>query len=191
MEFASDSHAVNMTQQWLLGRDLMVAPVYVENDTHSVYFPRLAGEQQRWFEFNSTRTHKAGAAKHLTVPFTKAPMYCRSGAVLPLGPVVQHTGELPGIEGMLELHVYSGADGSFVLVEDDGESRGYEQGEVRTTDFRWNDAQKMLSWTVTSNATHKSMFRSMLVKVFSENSVKLAEHHMLGRDGSASFAEEL
>merc|ERR1711998_211763 len=82
---------------------------------------------------------------------------------VPLGPVVQHTGELPGPDAELELHVYGGRDGTFTLVEDDGESRAYETGHVRETSFHWDDGRKVLAWKVSGAATDASMFKRMVV----------------------------
>merc|ERR1719512_645326 len=80
------------------------------------------------------------------------PVYVPAGAVVPLGPVIQSTGEQPG--GELEVQVYDGADGSFDFVEDDGETILYYQNWtadasarrkgafVRTTHFKWNHANR-------------------------------------------------
>ena len=53
--------------------------------------------------------------------------------------------------GVLEVHVYAGRDGTFTLVEDDGASLDYvtsPAGATRSTAFAWDDAHKVLSWTV-------------------------------------------
>ena len=63
--------------------------------------------------------------------------------------MVQYSDALPG--GALELQVYSGADGSFVFVEDDGETLDYESGStstIKTTTYEWSDKSKTLSWKV-------------------------------------------
>ena len=54
-------------------------------------------------------------------------LYVRGGAILPLhgGGDVQRAAELGG---RLEVQVYSGADGEFVLSEDDGKSLDYQRG---------------------------------------------------------------
>jgi len=189
MEFSSELTA-NITDQWLLGPDLMVAPVYSEKGARSIHFPKLS-RGQVWYEFASTRRHRGGSEKQVVVPLDEAPMYCRSGALVPLGPVVQHTGELPGPDGTLEMHVYSGRDGSFAFVEDDGESRDYEQGTVRKTTFAWNDERQLLTWSVSNGATHKSMFRHVAVKLFSKIGMQEARGELLGRAGSVSFEADL
>ena len=66
----------------------------------------------------------------------------RAGAIVPLGPVVEHTGQRP--DAPWEIRVYPGADGNFTLYEDDGETYRYERGERATTALRWNDARRTL-----------------------------------------------
>ena len=61
------------------------------------------------------------------------PLYVRAGSIIPLGPDVQYTGEKPWDD--LEIRVYPGADGRFVLYEDEGDSYRYEQGACSTIAF--------------------------------------------------------
>jgi alpha-glucosidase (family GH31 glycosyl hydrolase) len=55
------------------------------------------------------------------------PLYVAAGTILPLGPVKQHTGE--SADQSLSISIYPGADGSFLLYEDDGRSFNYRKGE--------------------------------------------------------------
>nr|MBP6307501.1 DUF5110 domain-containing protein [Opitutaceae bacterium] len=64
------------------------------------------------------------------------------GSILPLDPVVQHTGEQPSAP--VELRIYPGADATFTLYDDDGESYAYERGERATCELTWNDATRTL-----------------------------------------------
>ena len=53
------------------------------------------------------------------------PLFVRGGSILPLAPVgAQYVAESQAM-GPLEVHIYSGANTQFVVVEDDGESTGY------------------------------------------------------------------
>ena len=70
------------------------------------------------------------------------PIYVRAGAILPMGPKIQHTAE--NTFGKLVIRVYPGEDGQFVLYEDDGYSYGYQQGEYMKTEFKWNDRDATL-----------------------------------------------
>lgn len=165
MEFGTDPQAVAIYDQWLVGSGLMTAPVLAEGGKRSVYFPALPASQL-WFEFDSSETHAGGTSEDITVPLDASPVYVRSGTIVPLGPVVQHTGELPG-DGTLEVQVYAGIDGSFTLTEDDGDSYDYEKGVVRSSLFKWADAQRTVSWNRNADVHHSSMFTRIVITVFS------------------------
>ncbi|HQF39256.1 MAG TPA: DUF5110 domain-containing protein [Opitutaceae bacterium] len=70
------------------------------------------------------------------------PLFVRAGSILPLGPVVQHTGEQPAAP--LELRIYPGANATFSLYDDDGETYAYEHGERATCELTWDDAARTL-----------------------------------------------
>ena len=73
----------------------------------------------------------------------RVPMFVRAGSILPLGPEMQYVGEKAWDN--LELRVYPGADGKFLLYEDEGDSYNYEQGQYATIPFQWNDRSRTLT----------------------------------------------
>jgi alpha-D-xyloside xylohydrolase len=68
------------------------------------------------------------------------PLFVRAGSILPMGPIVQHSGE--GLDAPLEVRVYGGADGQFTFYEDENDNYNYERGQYRLTRMTWNDATK-------------------------------------------------
>ena len=71
------------------------------------------------------------------------PLYVAAGTILPLGPVKQYTSE--NVDEPLSLSVYPGADGSFLLYEDDGRSFNFRKGEWMATRLHWDDARHRLT----------------------------------------------
>ena len=141
LEFPADAACANMTSQWMLGRDMLVAPVLAEDNATSAYLP--AGV---WFEWASARTHAGPATLTLpAVPLDAVPVFVRAGAVLALAPPITHTDALPG--GPLRVAVYRGGDARARLVDDDGETMAYERGALAEVALVWDDAAACLSWT--------------------------------------------
>jgi alpha-glucosidase (family GH31 glycosyl hydrolase) len=66
-----------------------------------------------------------------TIPLDRLPLLVRAGAILPLGPVVQHTGERALDE--LTLQVYPEGASRLEPYEDDGRSNAYRQGHHALT----------------------------------------------------------
>ncbi|WP_431292631.1 DUF5110 domain-containing protein [Pedobacter sp. P26] len=59
----------------------------------------------------------------------------------------------------LDIRIYPGDNGDFVLYEDENDSYNYEKGEFSEIHFNWNDASKTL--TVEDR---KGQFKGMLAK---------------------------
>ncbi len=60
-----------------------------------------------------------------------------------MGPEVEWTTEKPAAP--IELRVYRGADGSFQLYEDAGNSYAYEKGEHAVIPIHWNEGTNTLT----------------------------------------------
>lgn len=164
---STDRSVAYISTQWMVGDGLMAAPCVSQDNSSNTYFPLGSGT---WFEFNSTATHSEGTNQTFSnMPLDQMPLYARAGTVLPLGPVVQSTRQLPG--GDLEIHVYAGADGSFTLVEDDGETHDYSTSPstaTKQTEFKWDDASRTLSWTVTGSYEGPTNFKSGQARCFTQ-----------------------
>ncbi len=138
LHYPDDSTAVARGDQYLYGRDILVAPVTEKGATkRSVYLPQGA-----WFDLWTNERQEGGREITRTVDLTTTPLYVRAGAVIPTGPVKQHTAE--AIDEPLTLTVYPGADGSSFLYQDDGETFNFRQGEFMRIEMRWDDGGKRL-----------------------------------------------
>ena len=130
LEYPADGNANARDDQYLFGRDLLVAPVLVEAaQQREVYLP--AG---RWFDYWTGAAHDGGQTIKLPVTLASLPIFVRAGAFVFHQPVVQHTGEMAGQP--LQIHVYPAAAGEASYYEDDGESLGYQRGAFARWRFR-------------------------------------------------------
>ena len=115
--------------QYLLGRDLLVAPVYRSQAVSAGWRKAIHLPQGQWFDYWDGRQATAGAAgRDLDVQVTldKLPVFVRAGAILPMYPEVLFDGEKP--KDQLTLDLYPHGDSEFTLYEDDGNSRKYQDG---------------------------------------------------------------
>ena len=139
LHYADDPQAVRRGDQYLFGRDILVAPVVEKGATsRSLYLPRGV-----WYDFWTNEKHDGGREILRSVGLSTMPLYVRAGAVIPVGPLKQYTGEA-AYEPMT-LIVYPGTDGHCFLYEDDGESFNFRNGEFMRIEMHWNDAQRMLA----------------------------------------------
>jgi alpha-D-xyloside xylohydrolase len=110
----------------------MAAPV-------EVYLP--AGAE--WFDFWTNQRYAGGRTLKYVTPIDKMPVFVKSGSIVPFGPQVQYSTEKPW--DSLEVRIYPGADATFTLYEDDGESYDYEQGAYATIRFSWDESSRQLT----------------------------------------------
>jgi alpha-D-xyloside xylohydrolase len=106
--------------------------------TRNVYLP----ENTKWFDFWTGQTIQGGKIIVQEAPIDKIPLLVKAGSIIPMGPFVQYATEKPG--EMLEIRVYPGANGNFVLYEDENDNYNYEKGAYSTIDFQWNDVTHQL-----------------------------------------------
>jgi alpha-glucosidase/alpha-D-xyloside xylohydrolase len=139
LHYPGDPAAVARGDQYLWGRDILVAPVVEKGATsRTLYLPRGL-----WYDFWTGQPQDGGREVTRPVDLATIPLYVRAGAIIPMGPVKQYTAE--PVEAPLDISVYPGADGGFLLYEDDGASFSYRKGEWMGIQMTWNDARKSLT----------------------------------------------
>ena len=173
-DFASDKKVWDMTDEFLFGRSILAAPIvnpqYTEEKiirtdamtgwdrkdvkseegkggsldwttekTVEKYLPKGAA----WYDFWTNKKYNGGQTISLATALDRVPMFVRAGSILPLGPEMQYVGEKAWDN--LELRIYPGADTTFTLYEDEGDSYRYEKGVYSTITFRWNNAKRQLT----------------------------------------------
>jgi alpha-glucosidase/alpha-D-xyloside xylohydrolase len=142
LHYPDDPAAVTRSDQYLWGRNMLVAPVTEKAATaRVVYLPR--GD---WYDFWTNERLQGGRELNRPVDLETMPLYVAAGTIMPLGPVKQHTAE--SVDQRLSISIYPGADGSFLLYEDDGRSFNYRKGEWTGTKLTWNDAARTLTLTL-------------------------------------------
>jgi len=137
LHYPADPKAVGR-QDDLWGRDMLVAPVLQPGaGSRVVYLPKGG-----WHDFWTGERVEGGREIDRKVDLETIPLYVRAGAVIPFGPVKQYVGEK--VDQPLSVRVYPGADGRFVLYEDDGSTFAFERGEFMRLAMEWNDQPRRL-----------------------------------------------
>lgn len=132
MEYPQVQSAWQVKDQFLAGRDFLVAPVYTSGETRNgIYLP--AGT---WVDYWSGRAYEGPQTLNgYTAPLDRLPLLVRAGAIVPMNRAgINNHGEVrPGDQ--LTLDLYPKGESAFDLYSDDGTTRAYQSGQSATQRF--------------------------------------------------------
>jgi alpha-D-xyloside xylohydrolase len=114
------------TDQYLLGDDLLVAPMFVGAKSRKVRLPKGV-----WYDYESGA--RAGNNKTIDVspPLDKIPLFVREGALIPTISPQMRAGQIDKDTKLIVRH-YGSTAGKALVYDDDGETFDYEKGK-----FAW------------------------------------------------------
>lgn len=142
LHYPRDAVAAKLGEEFLWGRDLLIAPVTEKAATaRMVYLPE--GE---WFDWWTSERKSGSQWIERSVNLATMPIYVRAGAIIPFDPVRQYTAQ--PVSEPTEIKIFPGANGEFTLYDDDGESLGYRNGTDANTvwiRFTWDDVARKLT----------------------------------------------
>ncbi len=139
LHYPDDPAAVARGDQYLWGRDILVAPVVEQGATNRrLYLPRGS-----WYDFWTNTRVEGGRESDRAVDLETMPLYVRAGAIIPMGPVREWTSQ--PVKDLLTLTVYPGADNTFTVYEDDGKTFDYRKGAWMGIVAQWRDAERRLT----------------------------------------------
>jgi alpha-glucosidase (family GH31 glycosyl hydrolase) len=140
LHYPEDVRARGIGNQFLWGRDLLIAPVFEKGaGTRTVYLP--AGGS--WYDWWTNAVAAGGQDVIRNVDLATMPIYVRAGAMIPVDPVRQYTTQ--PVSEPTTLRVYRGADGQYTLYDDDGISQEYLKNRGTWTRMTWNDSARQLT----------------------------------------------
>jgi len=173
MDFANDTVVLNIGDQYLFGPSLLINPVYeYKARSRSVYLPKCAG----WYDLYSGKWYAGAQRITADAPYERMPVFVKAGSIIPFGPALQYTSEKPA--DPIILNIYTGADASFDLYEDEGTNYNYEKGAFSIISIRYNEATKTV---IISD--RRGSFNGMLQKrTFKINLIKPGETKILSFD---------
>lgn len=175
MEFPADTTVANMTNEWLVGKGLLAAPILKEGGKRTVYLPN-----DTWYNYYTGDVIRGPKTFSVEKALDEIPVYVRAGTILPVGPVVQYSEQTSATP--LQIRIYPGKNGSFKMVEDDGVSYNYTKNNTRTTTYNWNDKTKTLSWKVSGIYSGKNVYKTIKAVLG-----KKEKNATLGNKGSVIF----
>jgi alpha-D-xyloside xylohydrolase len=134
-DFPADTEALQQKYEYMFGKSLLISPVTESNVTAwNTYLPKhTAG----WYDYHTGKHYEGGQTVSTAVDKRQIPVFVRGGSILPLADKSE--------DNALSIYIYPGADATFCLYEDDGETNDYEQGACSRIRFQWDEATHRLT----------------------------------------------
>ena len=173
MDFVDDRKVWDINDEYMFGKSILVAPIthaqytpeavvkvseeegwnrdgakktktdaavdFMETKLTNIYLP--AGTL--WYDFWTNEKHEGGKEITKETTLDVIPLYVKAGSIIPVGPQVQYATEKPWDH--LELKVYAGANGNFILYEDEFDNYNYEKGVYTEIPISWNNTSCKLT----------------------------------------------
>ena len=173
MDFVDDRKVWDINDEYMFGKSLLVAPIahaqytpeavvkvseeegwnrdgakktktdvavdFMETKSTNIYLP--AGTL--WYDFWTNEKHEGGKEITKETTLDVIPLYVKAGSIIPVGPQVQYATEKPWDH--LVLKVFSGANGNFILYEDEFDNYNYEKGAYTEIPISWNNVSRKLT----------------------------------------------
>jgi alpha-glucosidase len=164
MEFPDDEETYNLSDQLMLGENILVAPV-LEPDKRKrlVYLP-----EGKWYDYWTGKEERGRNHIISEAPLDRIPIYIRAGSIIPLTEPVNYIGEKKS--RTLELNIYlSNEINEYkgMLYEDDGEGFDYQNGIYNLMFFSLTRRERNLLLNVEwKNKNYSSSFTEYILRIF-------------------------
>ena len=140
MDFAKDTAVLNIGDQYLFGPSLLINPVCeYKQRSRKLYLPKSAG----WYDLYTSKWYAGAQEINADAAYERMPVFVKAGSIIPFGPELQYTSEKPA--DTITLNIYTGADASFNLYEDEGTNYNYEKDAFSVIQLKYNEATKTIT----------------------------------------------
>jgi len=130
MDYPDDPQTWAIDDQYLMGENILVAPVIAGQHEREVYLPN--GD---WFDFWTGKKLAGNRRVMVQVPLEQIPVFIKSGTLLPLAVPTLHTAAPESFQ--LNVRAYGPGTLQCVLHEDDGSLRP----EITAVTLTWAEDQ--------------------------------------------------
>lgn len=143
----------NISDQYLWGENIMVAPVITEGTTErKVVFPNGDG----WYSWNNATYYAGGTSAIVSAPVEHLPLFVRAGAIIPTANYpMENTGDYRPDTFTLNFFPHKGADVTSCIYDDNRTTPGnIERNEYRLVNLWARTNNEKSTITVTTDGTY-------------------------------------
>ncbi len=136
-------HFGNATRNaYLFGSELYVAPITTPSDKETgLGCVRTWIPNGKWIDVFRGNVYDGDKIVNLYRKFNEMPVFAKEGAIVPMN-ILGHRDNKLGARRDMEIFVFPGADNSFKIYEDDGDTTAYQDGKLATTEMKLSYTNK-------------------------------------------------
>jgi alpha-glucosidase (family GH31 glycosyl hydrolase) len=133
--YPENMESYQVKNEYFFGSQLIVSPITAKGDAElkvgsvNTWLP-----DGLWFDFFTGVSYTGDRTIELFRPIDSIPVLAKAGGIVPLQALDDISDDTSNPHH-LELHVFAGANGSFKMYEDDGETMAFEDGASATTEY--------------------------------------------------------
>lgn len=163
LEFPNDENVYGIDDQFMLGKDILIAPVIKEGATRRVlYLP-----EGNWIDYNSPqKTYSGEQTIEYPASLNTIPMFVKSGAIISKMPIMQYIDQIEHAPVIFEIFP-SEKPSAFELYEDDGTTNNYKKDMFSKTRIESHDSSGLLEISLFENQNNsfKTEKRNYLLQI--------------------------
>lgn len=139
-DYPEETAAYQVKNQFMFGTQLLVAPVTGKRISGlNVAEVKVWLPEGIWHDIYTGMIYDGNRILNMYRDLNSIPVLAKAGAILPFTDEISATEAIKN-PSSLRLKVYSGADGSFEMYEDDNETCAYEEGDYVKTVYTYTEA---------------------------------------------------
>jgi alpha-D-xyloside xylohydrolase len=139
LAYQNDKAACRTFDEYMYGNEILVCPITEQGiKKKKIYLPKGI-----WYDFYTDEKLIGGCYIIVDCTIDKIPLFVKAGSIIPTAKLMQHTNEIPNVP--YDIKVYSGADGEFILYDDDGNTYEYENGAYSRIRISYADCAKKIT----------------------------------------------
>jgi len=132
MDEPGDKNTFDISDEYLIGDNLLAAPLMAGQTRRSVYLPRGT-----WYDFNNNQKYQGGMTYTIQPALDQMPVFVKAGTILPLAKPLEYISANSTFD--ITCYVYGDQPTRASLFEDDGYTFDYEKSVYNTVDLSWKD----------------------------------------------------
>lgn len=164
MEYPFDKNTYNLSDQFMIGDNVICAPVLQPSQTHrSIYLP-----EGKWVNYWTGEILEGQKYHLIEAELDILPLFIKSGSFIVLGEIKQST-NIPDAKLFLHYYFEDGADSTFTLYDDDGSTFNYKEGEFLLQTFHAVCGSNQLRLDIEKSGNYKPDWKQIELIVHGVN----------------------